>query len=228
MRSRDNAIHGYVMSKKSNRSEKPQEGEFIGKMILPQFRRRPEEAAIIGRILAGYGDLEFFLYICVSESINDSDVALGVLYRARGESQRIEIADAILHPIFESASLFPAYKDARDALHHCRAIRNQYAHCQWHSDTSQGLFFCNLDEAAQHRGRNIPLKFVHVDATLLADQEEYFAYAQAMLAYCTNSLMKKKQNPEATKFLKPKGRPKPLLHNKIDLPTPPKLDVGEI
>ncbi len=63
--------------------------------IMPAFDRYPKEAKLIGRILAGYGELEFGLCHCVGQARNDLDMVLKVMFRARGEKQRIETADAI-------------------------------------------------------------------------------------------------------------------------------------
>jgi len=65
--------------------------------IMPAFVRYPEEAAIIGRLLAGYGELEFDLCLCVGHARGDMDMAFKAMFRPRGETQRIDIADPIRH-----------------------------------------------------------------------------------------------------------------------------------
>ena len=49
--------------------------------------------AIVRR--AGYGDLEFDLCNCIGMCIDDLDMVLKAMFRARGEQQRLQIADAI-------------------------------------------------------------------------------------------------------------------------------------
>ncbi len=65
------------------------------KAILQSFVRHPEEAAIIGRLIAGYGELEFDLAYCVRWIINDGDAAFKVMFREPGEMQRVLMADAL-------------------------------------------------------------------------------------------------------------------------------------
>lgn len=45
--------------------------------ILPAFDRYPAEAAIIGRMLAGYGELEFGVCVCMKEALVVSTGAFG-------------------------------------------------------------------------------------------------------------------------------------------------------
>jgi hypothetical protein len=64
-------------------------------MPLP-FDRFRREGDIIGRMILEYGDLEWSLCLLVSHVIGDLDIALKALYRSRGETQRIDIADALI------------------------------------------------------------------------------------------------------------------------------------
>ncbi len=51
-------------------------------MVMPAFRRFPDEAAIIGRLLAGYAELEIDLLHCVSVIREDFDATLKAMFRA--------------------------------------------------------------------------------------------------------------------------------------------------
>src|SRR5258707_682232 len=115
--------------------------------FMPAFVDFTEEGTIIGRMLLGYGELEFELLSCAAEVVG-RDVALKVLFRARGEKQRIEIGDAIVRPQFKGTQLETHYAETIGALHWCRTIRNQYAHSHWLHWEKEGLFFTSLDKAA--------------------------------------------------------------------------------
>ena len=64
------------------------------RVILPAFKFH-KEAAIIGRLLAGYAELEIDLMHCVSVVRDDLDLALKTMFRTRGELQRVTLADAL-------------------------------------------------------------------------------------------------------------------------------------
>jgi hypothetical protein len=64
-------------------------------VVMPAFHRFPNEAAMIGRLLAGYAELEIGLLHCVSVVREDFDAVLKSMFRTRGETRRIDVADAL-------------------------------------------------------------------------------------------------------------------------------------
>src|SRR5262249_7168200 len=54
-------------------------------MVMPAFQKFRGEAAIIGRLLAGYAELEIDLLNCVSEVTQDFDATLKAMFRVRAE-----------------------------------------------------------------------------------------------------------------------------------------------
>jgi len=72
---------------------------------MPAFSIRPKEAEIIGRLLAGYGELEFIVYECVKVALGRSTIAARLLFRVRSEKTRLDIADAILREVCDSYEL---------------------------------------------------------------------------------------------------------------------------
>lgn len=147
--------------------------------ILPPFQECPEEAAIIGRLLAGYGELEFAFASCLATVIDDDQRALRVLFRIRSETQRIEIADALMRPAFEAVGLTDEYAEFIGAMRTCKNIRNQYAHCHWISDEKAGLWFGDLDAPAKTATGPVSIIFQCIALPELRLQEAYFAYAAA-------------------------------------------------
>ena len=105
--------------------------------ILPIFDRFPKEGALIGRILSAYGELEFGLCYCLAIILNDPDMAVKVLFRTRGETQRIQVADAMGRRAFHTLKLGTQFEEAVSGADYCRKIRNQYAHGLW-SEPSPG------------------------------------------------------------------------------------------
>src|SRR5438552_6004240 len=124
--------------------------------LMPAFTQHPKEAAIIGRMLAGYGELEFLLALCMQDPMGSLSQAT---FRNRGEQQRILIADAILHPLYERCDLHDVWLKARSAINTCRTFRNQYSHCHWRDEKDLGLFFTSLEKGAKTAPGMIALEF---------------------------------------------------------------------
>src|ERR1700721_2673311 len=116
--------------------------------IMPVFDRYPVEGRIIGRLLAGYGDLEFGLCTCVGMGIGDFDMAIKAMYRPRGESQRIEIADALGRKAYHRLRLGTLFEETIANMKVCLKIRNQFAHCNWH-DIGGKLGFVDFQTIAE-------------------------------------------------------------------------------
>lgn len=142
--------------------------------IQKAFVLHPNEATIIGRLLAGYSELEFSLLVCLVAALNsDTPTAFKIMFRLRGESSRIDIADAIMHSRYKDAGLSSEYAEAIGAIRFCKDVRNQYAHAHWQGDMLGGLHFFDLENAAkQNTGGSIKSKYV--DVPLLTAQETYF------------------------------------------------------
>jgi hypothetical protein len=155
-------------------------------MVMPAFRRFPGEAAIIGRLLAGYAELEIALLHCVSAVREDFDAVLKAMFRIRGETARINIGDALGRQPYAKLDLGADFELAVSAMRYCLKIRNQYAHCNWYDDLSGRLAFVNVEEIAKG---NQPISGFdnltrrYVDVPSLEGQEKYFGYADALINY---------------------------------------------
>lgn len=117
--------------------------------IMPAFRKSPDEAAIIGRLLAGYGELEFSLAFCLGVVLGDHIVGIKAFFRLRSESSRLEVTDALMRDAIAAQGIEGEYAQAIGCIRHCLKIRNKYAHCHWAVDTSAGLFFTSMQDTAE-------------------------------------------------------------------------------
>jgi hypothetical protein len=154
--------------------------------VIPAFPRFPEEAEIIGRLLAGYGEVEFELCHCVSQVIDDLDLAIKAMFRSRGEKQRLDVADAIGRKPYVGLGLENEFSEAIGGAHFCRKVRNQYAHCNWHDDQTGKLGFVNLEEISEPNTEITDLSGLtirHLDTPLLEQQEAYFWFVIQSLTY---------------------------------------------
>ena len=158
----------------------------MSRSILAPFLAFREKAAVIGRLSAGYTNLEVGLMNCVQVVRDDFDAVLKAMFRPRGETNRIDIADALGRHFYHDRSLGTEFEMGVAAVRHRLKIRNQYAHCVWYDDKSGKLAFVNLEEIARENTRLkdlASLTVLHVDVPLLAEQEQYFVYADEILAW---------------------------------------------
>lgn len=158
--------------------------------VMPAFITCPKEAAIIGRLLAGYGEIEFVVHECLRVALGSSSISARILYRVRSEKARLDLADAVLRAVCDSHSLDKEYEQAIDGANYCRKVRNQYAHCHWLGDEKEGLFFTNIEPSAQQKRGEIVMAFLHVDEPLLQKQEAYFAQTQSRF-FCLSMALQK-------------------------------------
>jgi hypothetical protein len=155
-------------------------------MIVPEFARFSAEGAVIGRLLAGYGNLESALSSCVAMAKNDLNMVLKAMFRARGETQRVDIADAIGRPAYGALNLETMFAEAISDIRYCLKIRNQYAHCQWHDDLTGRLCFIDMEEIAKPNAvitDLLGLTFHYLTPILLTEQEGFFVYVADCLLY---------------------------------------------
>jgi hypothetical protein len=152
--------------------------------ILRAFNDFPNEAALIGRMLAGYADLEIDLMNCAKVVRDDLDLALKTMFRGRGNAQRIDVAEALARQPYHELGIGADFERAIGAVKFCLKIRNLYAHCTWWNDNSGQLAFANLEDLAK---QNVPvhdlhgLNVRHVNMPHLESQFDYFEYADNLL-----------------------------------------------
>ncbi len=157
--------------------------------INPAFQRFPQHAAIIGRILVAFGELEFAFCRNAGLALDNHVTILRLLYNLRQTSSQLESADILVRPVFEAHGLLAEHETAYTMVRSCLTIRNQYAHCNWADDALQpdsGLFFADLQDSAQRRGFEHSWK--HVDVPLLTAQEQYFSDTLEMLDFLKHEI----------------------------------------
>ena len=185
-------------------------------MVMPAFHRFPNEAAIIGRLLAGYAELEIGLLDCVTVVREDFDATLKAMFRVRGETARINVGDALGRRVYRKLGLGTDFEMAVGAMRYCLKIRNQYAHCNWYDDfVRKQLAFVNVEEIAE---KNRPISGFdkltrrYVDVPILKEQEQYFGYAHALTDYASSEARFQTGKVTTRVFVKPAQVSQPLLH----------------
>ncbi|MFN0219104.1 MAG: hypothetical protein ACKVP4_09850 [Hyphomicrobium sp.] len=184
--------------------------------LLPPFEAFPEEAKLIGQLLAGYATLEIDLMNCVSVVRDDLDSTLKAMFRARGETQRIQVADALGRQHYIKLKLGTEFEMAVGAVKFCMKVRNQYAHCIWYDDNTGFLAFVNLEELAELNAfvpSLVGLTRHHVDVPLLSAQMTYFKYATSLLAWTNFEGRRLAGKLTNQPLAKPPAMKQPLLRN---------------
>jgi len=186
--------------------------------LLVDFDGFEQEQQLVGRMLMAYGELEFEIAHVMGRAIEGgNDAAARLLFRVSGEGPRIDVADAILRPFFDKMNLSGQWACTIGALRYCKNARNQYAHCNWHSEEGGSLSFVNMDRDADSPEGTLNLQLYPVDLALLQKQHEYFEYALGCLYYllCQCRLRSGEESPDQPI---PKSIPQPPLSNRPKKP----------
>jgi hypothetical protein len=181
----------------------------------PALARHAKEAAIIGRMVVGFGELEFMACNLAADAAQGFPVVMKMLYRLRATSARINSADLLMQPAFELIGLWMEQQEAMKVLNYCLRIRNQYAHCNW-GDDSSGLFFADVQDTASRSGGEWYHDYKHVDVPLLDAQEAYFAHARRWLFFLEHCLTVSRAPSELKRkprIQAPPEQPQPPMHN---------------
>ena len=184
---------------------------------MAPFRKFPNEGDTIGRLLAGYSNIEIGLMNCVQVATGDFDAVIRKMFGARGETKRIHAADKLGLPEYRRLRLATEFEKAIGVVKYCLKIRNQYAHWSGGTTTAAGshLPISRTSRNISVRSKTCSkLKAHHVDAALLEAQEAYFVYADEFLAWINHEgRFRDKKLGTATKnpLDKPKGVKRPKL-----------------
>jgi hypothetical protein len=187
----------------------------MSRSILAPFNTFHAEADIIGKLLAGYSSLEVGLMNCVQVVRDDFDATLKAMFRTRSVRQRIDVADALGRHQYHNLGLGTEFEMAVGAARHCLKIRNQYAHCIWYDDRSGQLAFVNLEEIAKSHAllKDLSsLTVLYVNIALLNTQEEYFVYADELVAWTNYEGRARARKIGTNPLIKPAQMLQPALH----------------
>jgi hypothetical protein len=183
------------------------------RLIVPQFAQFSAEGEIIGRLTSGYGSLESALSSCVAMGRDDLDMVIKAMFRARGETQRIDIADAMGRPAYKTLGFAGMFSEAIADMRFCLKVRNQFSHCQWHI-AAHRLCFVDMEEIAKEHPiiTNFDnLTFHYLDLETLTRQEAYFVYVGDCLLYMNYEGRKLRGQFPSHALVKPKKAARPPL-----------------
>jgi hypothetical protein len=201
-------------------------------MILLPFKNFPAEAEIIGRLLAGYGELEAGLVTCVQAPSGNFDSVFKAIFQHRQLTERINKAEHLGSAIFKAMNLGNDFDEAIASMRHCRTVRNQYIHSAWWLDPdpqrlghtkmdvedffkNRRLAYTDLEDLAKQNVviphlHSIPPK--HVDLQLLQDQDRFFTYTSDLLSYLTSESQTRAGRPATRRVSRPRQISPPPPH----------------
>jgi hypothetical protein len=169
--------------------------------LLAAFKRNPKETRVIGYLLTTYSDIELELCKCLAEALHGNNMlAVTIMFRLRGEENRLQILDAILRPQLELLKLLPEYEKIYSAVQRVKKIRNQYAHCHWDHTTKKGnLRFTNLEAIAKARSDK-KFKWHTINLALLEFQRSFFHLTFVAIQLLRMELKAKREDTPSTQL----------------------------
>jgi hypothetical protein len=195
----------------------------------PALMRFPDEAAIVGRMVVGFGELEVMTCRVAAKASSHPDHVLKMLYSLRSTSARVSSARLLMEPHYAAASLAAAQNITLDAVTFCLKLRNQYAHCNWtdyQSDPKAGLFFADLQDSASREDWFTHWK--HIDVPLLTIQEAFFGDVRSALLFLEADLEHLRKGwPRNHGLPEPLALPQPPMHNPASQHIPPWLSEDQ-
>lgn len=190
--------------------------------LMPCFGalQAPAEGMLIGRILAGYGELELVMCQCVIAVEGQIHTPIKQIFGMTGAAQRIKVVKKEITNDYTNAGLQIEFAEALDDMEWCRKLRNQYAHCQWYWTSNEGLCFVNLEELAKNSDliTELTTNKHSINISLLQAQENYCNYVKECFshlagAYRAWDMMRSKPRRQTYVFPKPSKPERPLWYN---------------
>jgi len=186
-------------------------------MINPAFINFPDEAALIGAMVVGYGELELSYGALAGDIIGDKWSVLKAFHYIRSEMTRIDVANALCETKVVAMGFADEYAQVLTALKYCREVRNRYTHQQW-GDMDGMLCITKAEAAFQKRER--PTWYT-LDLALIEAQEAFFEYTRLCiltLHTCVDYHRSGKARPVQRRA---KQIPPPLHKGALTLTPPP-------
>jgi hypothetical protein len=182
------------------------------------FDRHKRLGEIIGRMVIEYGEMEWDLCLFVGHVIDNPDTALKAMYRSRGETQRIDVADALVRNRLEVGKLRTTYEETLAHMRRCLKFRNQYAHTNWVDIPSEGLCYINFECAAssdKEADVNTLPRFC-LNQEIVEDQQRFFVEVFQNLRYLSMEIQARNGSVshQGFHYIKPIARP--LEARKLD------------
>jgi hypothetical protein len=154
-------------------------------MLNPAFHRCPEAGGIVGRIMAGYGELELGLgLVVVTATGQPRDSVLREMFQVRYATTRLNQTRDRGLPGIRRLSLEEEYLHVVEQIRECMKLRHTFAHCIWADNFKipETLFYTSLEEAAAESA-GFDYTWRRLDLEVLHAQEAYCVNTRNWLIY---------------------------------------------
>lgn len=180
-------------------------------MINPAFISYPEEAALLGSMIIGYGELELSFAHIAGIALKQKYAVLEACHSIRSEGARLKLIDALAHEVFAKEGLSSEYEATHRAMNFCLKVRNLYTHAQW-GELETGLNFTNPEEVFTRPLK--PVRWTPVSLELLEKQEAYFDNTRQWLLYL-EAVLEARAKRRQSQWPRPQKMHQPILHIRI-------------
>jgi hypothetical protein len=191
----------------------------MARTIMPVFKSFQEEGKIVGRLLAGYGELEFRLFGCLAATMDNDADALRIIFGVRRAESRIQRADKQMRGAYRNVGLHADYLEAIADLNWCRLLRNQYAHSHWYEGRTKtnrkfGLSILNLEKSAEAAVSGpFMTRRDYINIGLLHQQEEYYIYLSDCLLFLEMEYQRLVEKIPGHSYVRPTRMPRPRKYS---------------
>jgi hypothetical protein len=183
---------------------------------MTAHRDFPNEMRTVGKLLVDYSSIEISLMHCVAMVRDDFNTTLKALYCIRGETARINVAEALAKQKYADLGLAAEFDEGVAAMRHCLKIRNRFSHAHWHNPLD-GLCYVSLEDLADSNEIVTDLTnldFFYLDETLLNRQAAYFDHTIQCLAFVNYEGRKKVRKLEHNPVQRPTQLERPPLYTR--------------
>jgi hypothetical protein len=178
-------------------------------MINPAFINYPEEAALLGAMVIGYGEIDLSFAHMAGLVVGQTYAVLDACHAVRSETARLDVAHALAAGAFKRVNLEDEYTYTHAAVRHCLRIRNQHAHSQW--GDLEGLHLSNAERAFSQPLK--PIEWKPITLELLKQQEAYFEHTRLCVLTMITLLEQAQKRVQHIRLTMPKALPRPNLHS---------------
>lgn len=145
--------------------------------------------------------------------MDDEDGPFKAMFRTRGETQRVEIADGLARLRYHNLGLGTPFEMAIGGMRHQLKIRNQYAHSHWNANEKMLTFIDMQESAKQHTPVTAtPVNMRHTTAEIVVAQEKHGEYVGDLLFWLSREAEVKRGRLEKNDYPKPGQLEAPPLY----------------
>lgn len=195
--------------------------EEIKLITTPSFKKYISEHIHIGRLITYYSEIEISLYNIIKLTKKSNENILKIMIRDQNAFRKIEKAKEIGLDKFTKYGLNEEFIYCIKIIHHCRKIRNLYAHSNYWDANWEHLMLMEINEVAKIEDNCDDLgiaKTYPITNSLLLEQLNFYNYTLSYIFWLNNEIRYKTGMISENKISKPLECLEPKLkENEVNL-----------